>query len=738
MVLRVLRQMGLCCFLFCSFFLRADEGNPQQPSVDEQREKLAQILTDDCASMKYTIESLLEDLRMGNVVLANRRHAQEQLQVLHTHLAHIPEQRYVTNNEQLMDLCQEADAIAQALEQGIVRSFDGWQATIAPTRESGLLSTQQMLQKSFLCHARVAKIQRDSMYVGVPWFKRSYRMACDGFSRMHMSHQLLKKCVIAATFFAACWYVYHLPNRSMDGVPLDGNGQIIPLENRTMVVRSLDMLYKLDDNIKPLVGIAPMAGWFLLHSFQRELVQGKNWLMRKLQTIHCHLRGLRPPADMHKTYPTRGFEDVRGNEHNKCEATKLIEFIVDYERFKQKNIPFQRGVLLWGKTRTGKTFFAEKICGEINKRRRIRHLPPCPFIQVDAGKMRELERWGNGLAGYIEWAREEAPCVLFIDELHNLLKDDRKVLTELLTGMSGIFQGAHEKPVLIIAATNQPEVLDAALRQKGRFGIELMFEYPHFIERKSHVADELTKMFLTLDERELAAIAHETDGRSYEDLNELVAYMKQEANIHKKPFSKELLQDGLDHVIRRIQISHHELDARTRHIAAIHHASTIVACARLSPHKVLVKATLLPVQILTDQERMLQQGGIFWYGTSDQGLVHDPHALRAQCQEFLAGHAGEKLLLGSSAYTYTHDVQSALALCKQMSFQGMSTQQVTAKAAHGLLEAALAFKDQCEQDVVQLLDKERVRVQRIAQALEQKISLDASEIAQLLTHQEPN
>lgn len=705
-----------------------------QENIEESHECMMRALNNNCATFKYLIESLLEDIRSGTVAVADKVQVIKRLQYVHEELTRVIEQQLsIADNEQLASFITHVNNLAQNICLGMRTTFGPWPELSMPTRVQAINSEKQLKQACGQLSGLVKHMQCESTYVGLHGMRRSYRMMCNGLSRVYITPKFIAKSAVAAAFVIGLWGIFHLPARSsVDGQPLNDDGSIMSIEHRSGMTRLLDLVNKLEGNIRPFVTITPVAAWFLAHSFQHELVRTKNWFMRVARAVHCYLKGDRQPIDNQKTYPTRGFEDVRGNEFNKREALKSIEFIVDYERFKQKNISFQRGILLWGKTRTGKTFFAEKMCGEINKRRKARRLRPCPFIQVDAGKMRELARWGNGLAGYIEWAREEAPCVLFIDELHNLLKDDRKVLTELLTGMSGVFQGAQEKPVLIIAATNQPDMLDAALRQKGRFGIELLFNYPHFNERKHHLSDAFSKMFLNLSDIELDAIAHETDGRSYEDLNELIAYMKQEAHINKKPYSRQLFQAAIDHVIRHIQVGSAPLDEQTKKIAAVHHASTLVACAHLSPNKVLVKATLLPVQVGNDQSRTLQQGGVFGYQTTDSGLVQDSRVLACLCKELLAGHVGEKLFFGSTAYSYTHDEHMALQLCKQLNSHGLMTKSMSPKTADSLIRAALECKEQYEQEVLQLLTRERVLIEHIADALVEHETLTGDQITQLL------
>lgn len=675
--------------------------------------------------LKYTLESFIDDITSGTVKLKNGKLVIEEVQKLRELVEIILNDNYLTPDlNTVATLEQTLQLLLNNLCAGIPNGFNDWHAQIPQSRAMPNTAPEHVVQTVAANGQQLETLGTQLQTLGIGRLRNTYR-AINHFVERHPATKTITKytAIAAGLTLVLLWYIKS-PHLNDQGYPVDPNGKILPTTDLAWYTRAAEFI-----NCMPMVkmGVVP---WLMFGEQIRQTINtGFEKTSTLLRTIHCRMLGVKVPSDVHMEYPTRGFEDIRGNMNNKREAMKIIEYVANYERFAQKNIAFQRGVLLLGKTRSGKTFFAEKVCGEINKRRKELGLPPCPFMQVDAGNMRAL-RNGTGLNAYLYWAHEQAPCVLFIDEIHNLLQNDKNVLSELLTGMSGAFNDA-EKPVIIIAATNQPEKLDNALRQKGRFGIELTFDYPNFQDRKEHLKAVLKSALLEIDDQYLTALAHETDGYSFEDLNEMVAHIKQEANIDKKPVTLQLLEEALDKVIRKIQEPDAPLSAQVKKIAAVHMASKIVATARLSD-KIITKATLLPVQVKTGNGITTQQGGVFSYTTHDNGHWLDPEALVEHCKELLAGHAGEQVIYGASAYSYKNEAEEALTLCKQLSFQGLEKNQLSNKLHDKLLSRALDLKMQYETDVTQLLTREKETVLAIAGVLEEKITLSQNEITALL------
>jgi ATP-dependent Zn protease len=699
------------------------------------------------------LESLIEDINHHTVHTINDTETLEELKILNNHVSQTLEQKIITIDEQtLTQRAQILTAATNNFQAGITCSFAHWHAQVQPTRSITAKTCTELAAQQQELAQQLTLMQHKLQYVGLNPFRTLYRASCNGLAKLSITPATAQKCALGVVLASWLYLTHNLPKRDQNRVLKYRDGTVADLNKLSWFLYTIDWLDETwGIDLTPSKRNVPIALLLGEYAFKNELIRSWDWFCKKGNAAHYYLKGKQPPPDVTLSYPTRGFEDMRGNEHNKQEAGKIIEYLSDHERFTQKNIAFQHGILLLGNTRTGKTFFAEKFCGEINKRRKALGLPACPFIQVDAGKLYTFEGWEKGLRGFIDCARQQAPSVLFIDELHHLIKNDQKSLTELLTGMSGAFQDSYDRPIIIIAATNHAEAVDQALRQKGRFGIELTFDYPHCAERKEHIRAQLGDTMLTIPEEQLDALAHETDGHSFDDLSELIAHMKQEINIHKKPISPALLQDALDKTIRKIKTPECVLDPETKNIAAIHHAGHAVAVALLSPEKVLTKLTLLPVSIVpadkpaaptqtresscnmrSTNEPTTRCGGLFHYVSHDRSTVIHPSQLIADCKELLAGHVSEILVCGASAYTFTHETESALTICKQLTFKGLTLENLPKKIAGELMSEALALKNRYEQDVTALLTPHTELIKKIAHELAEHESLTQEELATLL------
>lgn len=699
-------------------------------AITDPYESLLLASTRQLEKMNYLIESVMEDIRIGSVHLTDKTYTSAQLGLLHRHIGALLQTKHLrSDNSTIADNIAVLQQLIENIQAGIDCNFNEWQAIIPLKRANNEKTFEELQCDLNECVKQAEHLAKQLQQVGLNRFRKTYRLLLRTIERHQTASTCLGSALSACVICSLIWCAYrHVPYLDRDGKP------ILDAQNNPLRFKDMPRSVQLSElmRISGLIPQLTLIPWVLWsESIQEKMGHMRNAVFKKCLQLHYYIKGSPMPNDIRKTYPTSGFEDVRGQYFNKREALKLIQCTADYERFAQKNIAFQRGLLLLGKTRSGKTFFAEKLCGELNKLRLNLGLPPCPFIQVDAGSMRTLSRFGNGLSAYIEFARNEAPCVLFIDELHSFLRNDPKMLTELLTGMNGAFNN-NEKPVIIIAATNHPEDLDLALRQKGRFGTELTFEYPYFNERKEHILALLKTAFLELDDAHLNTLAHETEGCSYEDLNDLIAYVKQEATINKTPINPELLEQALDAIIRKIKTPEAPLNPDAKAIAAIHHASTIVAIARLNPHKTISKATLLPVEIRVNNIIKTQLGAVFCYNAYDDDGIIPPAIQITHCKELLAGHAGEKLFYGASAYAFREENEAALEICKQLTGQGISYQKLSSQLQDDFTTAAIKQKNKFEHETRTLLAREKNTIARIAQELTKHLTLNKEQIAALL------
>lgn len=281
------------------------------------------------------------------------------------------------------------------------------------------------------------------------------------------------------------------------------------------------------------------------------------------------------------------FKDMIGCEHLEQLAHELADFLKHPKRYQNSGIIPETGILLTGPSQTGKSFFAAALKTLIDE-------------QSDNGQ--EIKFWyveqsiihKVGLDKIFAYARENAPFILFIDEIDMIgaRRDVNGAVTnDMQTNMSGI-NSDNSKKVIVIGATNRPEELDFALLQDGRFGTQIKFEYPTYEHRKAHLTKTITKRninALTLDD--IDAIAQETDGSSFNTLDKIVTNALKRAMFESRPVHKEDFEVSLDYNFRRIR-TNKALNQQEREVISIYHAGQAAARHILSTVKQFVKATI--------------------------------------------------------------------------------------------------------------------------------------------------
>jgi len=245
------------------------------------------------------------------------------------------------------------------------------------------------------------------------------------------------------------------------------------------------------------------------------------------------------------------FADVAGVDEAKDELTEIVDFLKKPERYTDIGARIPKGVLLVGPPGTGKTLLSKAVAGEAE----------VPFFIISGSEFVELFV-GAGAArvrDLFEQAKKKAPCIIFIDELDAIGKsrsgsmgvvggnDEREqTLNQLLTEMDGF--ASTDKPVIVLAATNQPEVLDAALLRPGRFDRQVLVDRPDLSGRKT-IFEIYTKKVKLADSIDLDSIAQATSGFAGADLANMV---NEAALLAARAKRKSVEQQDLSEAIERV------------------------------------------------------------------------------------------------------------------------------------------------------------------------------------------
>ncbi|MDP3888987.1 MAG: AAA family ATPase [bacterium] len=443
------------------------------------------------------------------------------------------------------------------------------------------------------------------------------------------------------------------------------------------------------------------------------------------------------------------FDDIIGLDNVKEKFKLLVEYLKNPEPFDRLGLTPQKGCLLVGESRTGKTFSVKALANEIKKLFKDKQDEHAEFkyLEFNASEINK-----HGIQYLLSLVKEVAPCIVFIDEIDLLdlqRKGKNETLSEFLTCMSGTLDSKDPKnQVIIIAATNRPESLDVALRQPGRFGLELRFEYPCLRDRKALFERKLDKLSLNTAFFDLDKLAEETEGQSYEALNMIVDQALLKARISGEILSQQHLEEILNAEIRKImpannkEVPEYELD-----LLATHFAGHALALTLLETKQQLSVVTIKPVMTKIKEEVM---GNHLWkkeekqqdryeYGQVFTNHSHDTINIITQaeqikmCKYHLAGIVAEEMIFGSASYCcHKNDTTEALKIAQAIAFEGFKVNELSKHTQKDRHDKALAIIEQCKYEIRQILEQHKDILVLIIDELKKREILTAYEISALI------
>ncbi|GAX38330.1 ATP-dependent zinc metalloprotease FtsH [Nodularia sp. NIES-3585] len=352
------------------------------------------------------------------------------------------------------------------------------------------------------------------------------------------------------------------------------------------------------------------------------------------------------------------FDDVAGVEEAKEELGEVVTFLKQPERFTAVGARIPKGVLLIGPPGTGKTLLAKAIAGEAG----------VPFFSISGSEFVEMfvGVGASRVRDLFKKAKDSAPCLIFIDEIDAVGRqrgtgigggnDEREqTLNQLLTEMDG-FEG--NTGIIIIAATNRPDVLDSALLRPGRFDRQVMVDAPDLKGRAEilsvHARNKKIDPSISLD-----AIARRTPGFTGADLANLL----NEAAILTARRRKEAITIlEIDHAIDRVVAGMEGtalVDSKNKRLIAYHEVGHALIGTLLKGHDPVQKVTLIPRG---------QALGLTWFTPSEeQGLISRSQ-IRAKITSTLGGRAAEEIVFGKPEVTTgaSNDLQHVTNMARQM------------------------------------------------------------------------
>ncbi len=358
--------------------------------------------------------------------------------------------------------------------------------------------------------------------------------------------------------------------------------------------------------------------------------------------------------------PNVKFNDVAGIEEAKEEVKEIVDFLKFPDRYISLGAKIPKGVLLVGPPGTGKTLLAKAVAGEAD----------VPFFSMSASSFIEMfvGVGASRVRDLFESAKKEAPAIVFIDEIDAIGKsrasggigggnDEREqTLNQLLAEMDGF--DSDKSPVIVLAATNRPEVLDAALLRPGRFDRQVLVDRPDFNGRieilKVHMRD--VKFAQNIDIEEIARL---TVGFAGADLANIINEAALLAGRGKKDFveQKDLLE-AIERVAIGLEKKSRRVNPIEKRIVAYHESGHALVAELTKGADKVTKVTIVP--------RGFGVAGYTLNTPEENRFLHQRHELIAQIDVLLSGRASEEVFLKEITDGASNDLERATDIIKFM------------------------------------------------------------------------
>ncbi len=448
------------------------------------------------------------------------------------------------------------------------------------------------------------------------------------------------------------------------------------------------------------------------------------------------------------------FGDVAGVEEAKDDVAELVEFLRDPSKFQKLGGKIPRGVLMVGSPGTGKTLLAKAIAGEAK----------VPFFTISGSDFVEMfvGVGASRVRDMFEQAKKHAPCIIFIDEIDAVGRhrgaglggghDEREqTLNQLLVEMDG-FEG--NEGVIVIAATNRPDVLDPALLRPGRFDRQVVVPLPDVRGREQILTVHMRKVPLA-DDVKPGIIARGTPGFSGADLANLVneaALFAARAN--KTVVSMDDFERAKDKIMMGAERKSMVMSDDEKKLTAYHEAGHAIVGLLVPAHDPVHKVTIIP------RGRAL---GVTMFLPTEDRYSYSKQRLESQISSLFGGRIAEELIFGPDAVTTgaSNDIQRATEMARSMVtkwglseklgplmyaeeegevFLGRSVTQhknVSDETAHIIDEEIRHFIDRNYERSERLLKENLDKLHTMAQALIKFETIDASQIDDIMNGREP-
>ena len=403
------------------------------------------------------------------------------------------------------------------------------------------------------------------------------------------------------------------------------------------------------------------------------------------------------------------FDDVAGLDEEKEEMVELVQFLKEPKKFIEMGAKIPKGVLLYGKPGTGKTLIAKAIAGEAG----------VPFISMSGSEFIEMFAGlgASRVRKLFDKARKMAPCIVFIDEIDAIgsrrtngsgaESENNQTLNQLLVEMDGF---SSEETIIVLAATNRPEMLDKALLRPGRFDRQITIGLPDMKGReailKIHAKDKKLA-----DDVDLKNIAGDTAGFTGAELENILNEAAIIATINKeKAITNKDIDDALKKVTVGVEKHSRIMSDKDKRLTAYHEAGHAIVSRYLETQKEIKEVSIIPRGVA---------GGYTMYKTNEDKFYVSKQEMQEKLISLLGGRAAEKLALDDISTGASNDIEVATKIATDMvTIYGMSDivgpiSINTEKDPYQMELLGDRFEDSIGAEIKQLIDNAYYQAQKI-------------------------
>ena len=357
------------------------------------------------------------------------------------------------------------------------------------------------------------------------------------------------------------------------------------------------------------------------------------------------------------------FDDIAGLDEEKEELIEIVEFLKKPKKFTEMGAKIPKGVLLYGKPGTGKTLIAKAIAGEAD----------VPFISMSGSEFIEMFAGlgASRVRKLFDKARRLAPCIVFIDEIdaigsrrssnNGAESENNQTLNQLLVEMDGF---SSEETIIVLAATNRPEMLDKALLRPGRFDRQITIPPPDLPGReailKIHAKDKKLA-----EDVSLYSIAEDTAGFTGAELANI---LNEAAIIATKNEHEVITNADLDEAVKKVTVglekTSRKISEKDKKLTAYHEAGHAIVSQFLPTQTSVKEVSIIPRGMA---------GGYTMYKSDEDKYYISKTEMEEKLIALLGGRAAEKLVLNDISTGASNDIEVATKIAKDMiTVYGMS------------------------------------------------------------------